>query len=345
MLTLGDPPTENTLWFSARPQLVSCGSVVGPKEGSGPLGDYFDRVCPDERMGENSWERAERRMLMAAMDYCLCAAGADDSPPDVLLAGDLLDQIVTSGYAARHRESPFLGLYGACSTFAEALLLGCVLVDGGYRERALCATASHHHAAERQFRGPTEFGVQRPPLSQWTVTGAGACLLSRPDGRDDGEEDIAVDVATIGRVVDYEASDPYDLGSAMAPAAVDTILTHLRDTGRDPDHYDLILTGDLGRVGRDLARVLAQERGVGLTDDRFLDAGVLMYAGDQNVRAGGSGCACSACVFCGYVWRLMQAGVFRRVLVVATGALLSPLMCKQGDSIPGVAHAVSFTTN
>ncbi len=341
MQTLGDPPTPNTLWFSSEPRLISCGSVVGPKEGAGPLGDHFDHVCSDERLGERSWEQAERRLLMAAIDHCLVRAKLKPEDVQVLLAGDLMDQIVTSGYAARHHNAPFFGLYGACSTFSEALLLGSVLVDGGYRKTALCATASHHNAAERQFRAPTEFGAQRPPLSQWTVTGAGACLLgAEPVVKD--EPCIVVESGTIGRVVDYDVADPYDLGSAMAPAAADTVLAHLRDVQRSPEYYDLILTGDLGRVGRDLALELAGGQGVQVDGERWQDGGVLIYDRSQNVRAGGSGCACSACVFCGYVWRLMRSRNLRRVLVVATGALLSPLISKQGESIPAVAHAVSF---
>ena len=339
-MTLGNPPTVNTFTFKRLPRIVSLASVVGPMEGAGPLGDFFDEVCRDDLMGEKSWEAAERLLFMSALQHCLKKAGPGPEA-DLLIGGDLLNQIVTSGYSARYFDVPFLGLYGACSTFAESLLMGAILVDGRYRERVLCATSSHHNSAERQFRLPTEFAAQRPPVAQWTVTGAAACLIASDDAEDEETPRLVIESATAGRVVDYDVTDPYDLGSAMAPAAVDTIMTHLRDTDRRPEHYDLILTGDLARHGRQMALKLFEQQGAGPTEDQFVDAGEMIYGRNQNVKSGGSGCASSACVFCGYVWDLLKRGQVKRVLIVATGALLSPLIAKQGESIPGIAHAVS----
>jgi len=339
---LTDPPTKNTICFSSSPQILSCGSVVGPKEGRGPLVDYFDAACRDELMGETSWEKAERRILMSAVDYCLNKARLQQEEIQAFVAGDLLNQIVTCGYTARQYDAPFIGIYGACSTFTEGLFLSSLLVDGQYRDLVLCATSSHHNSAERQFRYPTEFGAQRPPTSQWTITGAGACVISNKEN-DKGRNDrrLIVENATVGRVVDYNMANPLDLGSAMAPAAVDVIGSHFRDTGRSIDDYDLIMTGDLGRIGRSISVDLAKEYGLYLDDERYVDAGILIYEHTQNVDSGGSGCGCSAAVFAGYIWHMLQSGEMDRVLIVATGALMSPLISKQGETIPGVAHAVS----
>lgn len=340
-MTLGCPPTTNTISLETGPLIASCAAVVGPKEAEGPLGRYFDSAASDNLVGESSWEKAERAMLLSSTAHCLEKAGVEPDRLEALLAGDLLNQIVSSGYAARDFNAPFLGLYGACSTFAEALILGAALVDGGYRDPVLCATSSHHYSAERQFRVPTEFAAQRPPQSQWTVTGAGSCLLTA-SVPEKGRRHVVITGGTVGRVVDYEVTDPYDMGSAMAPAAVDTLLTHFRDTGRRPSDYDLILTGDLGRHGRRLALDMLIERRVGMDEDRFLDAGIMIYDESQRVDSGGSGCACSAAVFCGYVWRHLNQGDLEKVLLIATGALHSPIICKQGESIPALAHAVSI---
>ncbi len=339
-MTLGSPPTCNTLTFASRPHVVSCAAVVGPKEGKGPLSGSFDIVSSSDAVDESSWEKAERTLLLSSMSHCLSKARTDPEAVQALLAGDLLNQIISSGYAAREFNAPFFGLYGACSTFVQALILGAVLVDGGYRDPVLCASSSHHYSAERQFRMPTEFAAQRPPQSQWTVTGAGSVLVAGSPGPGAEEGQVVISSATAGRVVDYDVTDPYDMGSAMAPAAVDTLAAHFRDTGRSPSDYDLIVTGDLGRLGRRLALDLASGAGLELDESRVLDTGLLIYSDDQRVDSGGSGAACSAAVFCGYIWGLMKKREVSRVLLVGTGALHSPIACKQGESIPGLAHAI-----
>ncbi len=341
-MTLGVPPTCNTLTFASRPHVVSCASVVGPKEDKGPLSGSFDIVASSDAVDESSWEKAERTLLLSSISHCLSKVQVDPKEVEALLAGDLLNQIISSGYAAREFDAPYFGLYGACSTFVEALILGAVFVDGGYRDPVLCASSSHHYSAERQFRMPTEFAAQRPPQSQWTVTGAGSVLLAATPGPGAEELGVVITSATPGRVVDYDVTDPYDMGSAMAPAAVDTMAAHFRDTNRSPGDYDLILTGDLGRVGHALALDLASGIGLNLEESRFLDTGLLIYSEDQGVDSGGSGCACSAVVFCGHIWRLMMKREAQTALLVGTGAIHSPVACKQGESIPGLAHAILF---
>jgi stage V sporulation protein AD len=277
---------------------------------------------------------AESKMVEEAVDLALLKAGLERSGLDFLLAGDLLNQIIAAGFAARTIDVPFLGLYGACSTIAEAMALGAVLIDGGYATRVCAVSSSHHDTAERQYRFPTEFGAQRPPTAQWTVTAAGAVILGPP-----GAGKLQITHATIGRVVDQGIRNPFDMGAAMAPAAVDTIAAHFQDTGRQPEAYDLVATGDLAAIGHPLAAELLEEKGWDL-DGRFIDCGQMIYDETQDAHAGGSGCGCSASVFAGYLARNLAEGKFKRILFVATGALHSPTTCQQGETIPCVAHAV-----
>jgi len=277
---------------------------------------------------------AESKMVEEAVDLALLKAGLERSGLDFLLAGDLLNQIIAAGFAARTIDVPFLGLYGACSTIAEAMALGAVLIDGGYATRVCAVSSSHHDTAERQYRFPTEFGAQRPPTAQWTVTAAGAVILGPP-----GAGKLQITHATIGRVVDQGIRNPFDMGAAMAPAAVDTIAAHFKDTGRQPEAYDLVATGDLAAIGHPLAAELLEEKGWDL-DGRFIDCGQMIYDETQDAHAGGSGCGCSASVFAGYLARNLAEGKFKRILFVATGALHSPTTCQQGETIPCVAHAV-----
>lgn len=326
-----------TVWFQNPPVIISTASVVGAREGEGPLGKTFDKIVYDTYYGENTWEKAEKQMMMDAMKKALQKAGLQKQDIDFMLAGDLLNQIISSGFSARSMSIPFLGLYGACSTMYEGLALGAMLIDGGFAERVLIATSSHYNTAERQYRFPTELGMQRPMTAQWTVTGAGAALLAR-----EGIGPV-ITHATIGKVVDMGVGDAQDMGSAMAPAAADTITRHLQDTGRKPDYYDLIITGDLGVFGKKLAEQLVRQNGYEIAG-RFADCGVLIYHGSQDVHAGGSGCGCSAVVTCGYLMEQLRSGMYQRFMGIGTGVLLSPCSIQQGETIPGIGHAVVIET-
>lgn len=320
----------------SRPRIRSYASIAGQKEASGPLGHTFDETFMDDTLGQKSWERAEAKMLERAADLALSKAKVYADGVDVFLGGDLLNQIVSSGYTARQLGIPFLGLYGACSTMAESLLLGAMLIDGGFADTALCATCSHFSTAERQYRFPLELGNQRTPTAQWTVTGAGATLLGR-----ESLLPLCIESVTIGSVWDLKQTDANNMGAAMAPAAMQTLKSHLDDLHRIPEDYDLIVTGDLGRVGYDLMKLLCRKEGIEL-DQRYIDCGCEIFDVSQDVHSGGSGCGCSAVSLNGWLLRRMLKGEIRKMLFLATGALMSPTMSQQGESIPGVAHAVSL---
>lgn len=320
----------------SRPRIRSYASIAGQKEASGPLGHTFDETFTDDTLGQKSWERAEAKMLERAADLALSKAKVYADGVDVFLGGDLLNQIVSSGYTARQLGIPFLGLYGACSTMAESLLLGAMLIDGGFADTALCATCSHFSTAERQYRFPLELGNQRTPTAQWTVTGAGATLLGR-----ESPLPLCIESVTIGSVWDLKQTDANNMGAAMAPAAMQTLKSHLDDLHRIPEDYDLIVTGDLGRVGYDLMKQLCRKEGIKL-DQRYIDCGCEIFDVSQDVHSGGSGCGCSAVSLNGWLLGRMLKGEIRKMLFLATGALMSPTMSQQGESIPGVAHAVSL---
>ncbi|MDA8345822.1 MAG: stage V sporulation protein AD [Thermaerobacter sp.] len=334
------------LAFKQPPVLTSWATVAGKKETEGPLGRHFDRIVRDETMGEKSYERAERKLFTGAVDLLLSVAGRHASDVDLLFAGDLLDQIVTANFAARDIGIPLVGVYGACSTSSEALLLSAMAVASGSVRRAIAATASHHLSAERQYRYPIELGVQRLPTAQWTATGAAAFLVEDPAEREspsapakgDGAT-LRIVSATVGRVQDYGLKDPNNMGAAMAPAAADTILRHLQGSGRSVEDFELILTGDLGRVGHPLLEELLAEERVH-PRERLQDAGILLYRDDQKVDAGGSGAACSALVLGAMALPRLRRGEMHRMLLVATGSLHSPRTYQQGESIPTIAHAV-----
>lgn len=329
-----------TIQLPNRPEIVATATVVGPQEAQGPLADDFDIQKSDRLLGQSSWEHAESHMLQEATKTAIKKAGLQPEDIDLLFAGDLLDQITSSSFAARELYIPFVGLYGACSTMAEALAVGSVFVDGGYAKYVLSAASSHHDSAERQYRYPTEFGAQVVPSAQWTVTGAGAALLA-PGGQTP-RPSPAVTHVTLGRVVDLGIKDSSDMGSAMAPAAVQTILQHYEDLGLGVDHYDVVATGDLAAVGHEIAAMLLKEGGLDL-GARYVDCGLLIFDREkQNVKAGGSGCGCSGVVFCGHFMRRLIQGDISRMLLVSTGALLSPTTYQQGDTIPSIAHAVAI---
>lgn len=326
-----------TLVFTSLPRIRSAATVVGPMEGDGPLGNSFDVVYPDQVNGHKSWEASERAMMKEAVDLALKKGDITTQEVDFMLAGDLLNQIVSCNFAARDLGIPFLGLYGACSSFAESVGLAAALVDAGYAAHTVAAVSSHYGTSERQYRFPTEYGGQRPAYSQYTVTGSGAALITTATS---APRSPAVTHFTIGKVLDLGIKDPYDMGSAMAPAAADTLQRHFLDTGRTVADYDLILTGDLANVGKKIMVELANLAGIDLAA-RYDDCGCRIFDRDkQPVFAGGSGCACSAVVTLSTILPQLQSGELQRVLVIATGALLSPLTYQQGESIPSVAHAI-----
>ena len=328
---------RQTWVFDEKPVILSRAAVVGPLEGEGPLKDDFDIVHDDLFVGETSWEKAERKMLEEAALLATQKAGVAIQDVDLFIGGDLLNQIVSATFASRTFGIPYLGVFGACSTSMESLALAALAVSTRHADRVLAGTSSHNCTAERQFRYPTEYGAQKPPSSQNTVTGAGAALVARSG------EGPRIAAATIGRVVDLGITDPFNMGAAMAPAAVDTIRAHLSDMDVSPGYYDLIVTGDLASVGVSIARELFEQNGVPIGETTFDDCGLLMYDRErQEVFAGGSGCACSATVTYGHLLKRLERGELKRILVVATGSLLSPLTVQQKESIPCIAHAVAI---
>ena len=327
---------RNTVVLSNRPAIIAGAALAGKKEGEGPLGQLYDAVVPDDLFGEESWEKAEQHFFYTAAATCLNKAGVTPQEVDVLLGGDLLNQIMAASMAARELGTPFLGLYGACSTMAESLCVGAMLVDGGHMRNALCAASSHFCTAERQYRFPLEYGSQRTPTAQWTVTGSGAAILSR-----EGEGPRITHV-TVGKIVDKGITDTNNMGAAMAPAAFDTITAHFRDTGRKPSDYDLIVTGDLGVLGSELLLELLRREGLQLPN--HADCGCLIFdEKKQDVHCGGSGCGCCASVLTGHLLGGMTAGKWKNILFCPTGALHSPTSAFQGESIPCICHAVAIT--
>ncbi|MDR3050135.1 MAG: stage V sporulation protein AD [Oscillospiraceae bacterium] len=329
-----------TIQLMEKPRAAAWASVAGAKEGEGPLGDQFDRVLQDDLLGEKTWEMAESKMFEQCIRLALTKAAVMPEQVHFLIGGDLLNQIIAASFAARQLATPFLGLYGACSTMAESLCLGSMLIDGGMGDVAVCAASSHFCTAERQYRAPLELGTQRPPTAQWTVTGAGATLLRAAGQAQDAR--VCLTHVTLGKVVDLGIDDANNMGAAMAPAAADTLCAHLRDTGRAPEDYDLIVTGDLGSLGRQLMLELMRQAHTPVPEKRSMDCGMVIFAPEQDTHAGGSGCGCSAAVLNSTLMARLAEGQLKRVLFMATGALLSPVSSMQGETIPGIAHAVAL---
>lgn len=318
------------------PVIVSYASVVGKKEGQGNLRDTFDLVSEDTTFGQKTWEKAESTMQKLALTRALEKAELPLQSLDVLFAGDLLNQCISSGYAAREFAVPFLGLYGACSTMAESLSLAAMTLDGGYGSYTAAMASSHFCSAERQYRTPLEYGGQRTPTAQWTATAAGAVILSRA-GRG-----AHITHVTIGRIQDKGIKDANNMGAAMTWAAYDTISAHFNDTGRTPADYDLIVTGDLGKLGRDVLKELFRRDGVDMTAN-YNDCGCMLFDLErQDVHCGASGCGCSASVLTGYLLNGMRDKRWNKLLFCATGALHSPTALGQGESIPAICHAVAI---
>ena len=328
---------RQTMLFPTQPSIASFASVAGKKEGQGPLASYFDLVENDTKFGQKSWEKAESQMQILALEAALKKKDWQTKDLDVIFAGDLLNQCVGSSFSLRASGIPFYGLYGACSTMAESLSLAAVMVDGGYARRAAAMTSSHFASAERQYRTPLVYGGQRTPTAQWTVTGAG-CILVQPEG-----EGPYVQAATTGIIADYGIKDANNMGAAMAPAAYETIRAHLQDLNLKASDYDLIVTGDLGVLGKEIVADLFLKDGAPL-GNVYDDCGTMIYdIEEQDVHSGGSGCGCSASVLCGYLLKNMQQGKWERILFCGTGALLSPVSTQQGESIPTVCHAVTIS--
>ena len=327
---------RQSLVFQNHPAIVAHAAVAGKKEGEGPLRDYFDQITKDTKLNQSSWEKAESVLQQTALSLALSKASLQYADLDVLFAGDLLNQCISSSFAVRDTKIPFLGLYGACSTMAESLLLAASFVNAGYARKAAALTSSHFASAERQYRFPLGYGGQRTPTAQWTVTGSGCCVLSQ-----NGKGPF-IECATVGKIQDFGIKDANNMGAAMAPAAIDTIRQHFEDLGRRPQDYDLIVTGDLGSLGKQILLEQLQKDGYDL-QGRYNDCGAMIFDAErQDVHAGGSGCGCSASVLCGYLLQKMQLGELKRLLFCATGALLSPVSTWQGESIPGICHAVSI---
>lgn len=328
---------RQTMVFPTQPSIASFASVAGKKEGEGPLASYFDLVEHDTKFGQKSWEKAESQMQILALEAALKKKNWQTKDLDVIFAGDLLNQCVSSSFSLRASGIPFYGLYGACSTMAESLSLAAMMVDGGYAEHAAAMTSSHFASAERQYRFPLVYGGQRTPTAQWTVTGAG-CVLVQPEG-----EGPYLQAATTGIIVDYGIKDANNMGAAMAPAAYETIKAHLQDLNLRAQDYDLIVTGDLGVLGKQIVSDLFSKDGTPL-DDCYDDCGTMVFdVQQQDVHAGGSGCGCSASVLCGYLLKQMQKGKWERILFCGTGALLSPVSTQQGESVPAICHAVTIS--
>ena len=302
----------------------------------GPLAKYFDKCVDDEFYGESSWEKAESKFIKDTTNLVLSKSGITNKDIDFCFAGDLLNQCISSTFGLREINIPFFGIFGACSTFAEALILGSMSIDGNFANNVLCAVSSHFCSAEKQFRFPLELGNQRPPTSQWTVTGSGACILSK-----EGTGPYITHI-TPGKIVDMGIKDANNMGSAMAPAAIDTLIAHLTDTSRTPDYYDAIITGDLGYIGRDIVLEIANSKGYNLKNN-YNDCGILIFdKNKQDTHSGGSGCACSATVFSGYLYKELKNKRLKKLLLITTGALTNSTTSQQGESIPGIAHAVSI---
>lgn len=324
---------QQTLEFAAPPKIEGRGAIAGKKEAEGPLGQEFDQTFKDTTLETDSWEKAEAQLQKEAVAVALAKAGVQAGDVDFILAGDLLNQCISSTFGLLDYQIPFLGQYGACSTMAQTLFMASVLVDSGAARRAAAVTSSHFCSAERQFRTPLEYGAQRTPTAQWTATAAGCALVGR-------QGKVAVLRGLAGKIVDLGVKDPANMGAAMAPAAAESIFQFLQDTGTRPEEYDGIYTGDLGLVGSQLLVELLDQQGVDIS--RYhQDCGLLLFDRErQDVHAGGSGCGCSASVLCGPLLNRMERGELRSILFCATGALMSPTSSQQGESIPGVCHVL-----
>lgn len=325
-----------TIKFDSPPSIEETACIVGPKESNGPLAKYFDQCLEDEFWGEKSWEKAESKIIRETVQTLISKSGIASDKIDYCFAGDLLNQCISSSFGLRDSNIPFFGIFGACSTFVEGLGLSAIFTEANAANYALCAASSHFCSAEKQFRFPLELGNQRPQSSQWTVTGAGAAIVAKSG------TGPYITHFTPGRIVDMGIKDANNMGAAMAPAALDTLITHMKDTNRNPSYYDAILTGDLGYVGKEILIELAQTQGYNIKSN-YNDCGVLIFdKQQQDTHSGGSGCACCGTVFSGYLFQQLKQKKYKKILLIATGALTNSTTAQQGESIPGIAHAISI---
>lgn len=327
---------EYTILTENRPSFVGYGSVVGKKEHEGPMGHEFDAFDEDSRFGEESYEKAESRMQKIAVETALRRAEKNEKDIDVIFAGDLLNQCIGSFFGLRAMQIPLVGIYGACSTMTLGLSLAALFVDSGAASCAAAVTSSHFSSAERQYRFPLEYGSQRTPTAQWTVTGSGASIIER------AQDKPYINAITIGKITDFGVTDANNMGAAMAPSAAETLKCYFKDTNTVPEDYDIIYTGDLGVVGSDMLYSLLEKEDYDIRC-RHNDCGLKIFdVKGQDVHAGGSGCGCSAAVINSFVMHRFEDGNFKNILFMSTGALMSPTSCMQGESIPGISHLINI---
>ena len=325
-----------TVEMTGGPVIKAFASSVGKKEAEGPLGKEFDQVFEDTTLKEPSWEKAESRLQTETVKIILKKCGMDASEINYIFAGDLLNQCMSSSFGLRSLNIPFLGQFGACSTMAQSLFLAATSIEAGIADYSVAVTSSHFCSSERQFRFPLQYGGQRTPTAQWTVTGSGAILVAR------NEEGPKIKYCTVGRITDLGIKDANNMGAAMAPSAAKTLLSFFSDTKTKPDDYDLILTGDLGEVGSALLKQLLENEGIRLKTN-YNDCGLMIYYKEkQDVHAGGSGCGCSASILCSLILNKVKNKELKNILFIATGALMSPTSAQQGETIPGVAHLINI---
>lgn len=326
--------------FEEPPIICAAASVVGQKEGDGPFGDVFDQIESDPKVGGDTWEDAEGRLQERAAELAIQKAGCGKEAIRYIVAGDLLGQLMASSFGLAGFDKPLFGVYGACSTMGESIGIGSMLVEGGFADYVLAMTSSHFASAEKQFRFPLGYANQRPKASTWTVTGSGAVVICKGDQKQGMAQITGI---TTGKIVDYGVKDTMNMGACMAPAAASVVAAHFKDFGTDPSEYDQIITGDLGMVGKDILIDILRSEGYDIAD-RYIDCGIEIYGRDAQAQAGGSGCGCSAVMLAGYVLKQLEIGEWKRVLFVPTGALLSVVSFNEGNSIPGIAHAVRLET-
>ncbi len=335
---------KQSIIFNNPPIIVAGSSIAGKKEGEGPLGSLFDTVQEDPMMGKQTWEEAESELMKEAATKVLEKAGLKNSDIRYLVGGDLLGQLIATSFGIADLNIPTLGIYGACSTMGEGMAVASILVDGGFADRVLAITSSHFAGAEKQFRFPLDYGNQRPYSATWTVTGSGAVIIANADlykqkQSSDGHA-ICIKGVTIGKIVDYGLKDSMNMGACMAPAAFETISANIEDLDIEPTYYDRIITGDLGYVGKNILIDLLKEKNIDISNNH-MDCGIEIFDKDkQDTHAGGSGCGCSAITFTSYIMKNLREGVWKRVLFVPTGALLSQVSFNEGKTVPGIAHAV-----
>lgn len=325
---------KQSIRFERAPHIIGSASVVGKKEGEGPLGSRFDLICSDDKFGEDNWEKSESTMQKEALQTAFAKAKLQPYQIRYLFGGDLLGQLIATSFGVEEYNIPLFGLYGACSTCGESLGLAAMAVAGGYADYTAAVTSSHFASAEKQFRFPLGYGNQRPLSASWTVTGSGAFILAEKGGY------AKITGITTGKVIDFGVKDSMNMGACMAPAACDTVYQNLMDFNRQPSDYDVIITGDLGYVGQSILIDLLKEKGFDISQ-QHQDCGIEIYDRQtQDTHSGGSGCGCSAVVLSAYILPKIQKGIWKRVLFVPTGALLSTVSYNEGQSVPGIAHAV-----